>query len=99
MINPVHEVEIGVGTHAVLGHHPAHRGAVTFVVIFLQAERFVFRHFQKIRDVGADTFVYLLPEIEMMRVERVVEIEHPSLDVAETARRLSGHCRHGATVP
>ena len=42
------------------------------------------RDFQKADDVIADAHVDLLPEIEMMRIKRVVEIEHPGLDVFET---------------
>ena len=99
MVDPMHEVEIVVGTHAVFGHHSAHGRAVAPVIILLQAERFVFRDLQKIRDVGADALVHLLPEIEVMRIERVVEIEDPSFDIAEIARRLSGRCWHGVRVP
>ena len=98
MVDLVHEVEIVVGLHAVLGHQPAHGGAVALVIVLLHAEGLVVRHFQKIGDVVADALVHLLPEIEMMRIERVVEIEHPGLDVAEAARRLSGRVGT-ATVP
>jgi len=83
----------------VLGHHPAHGRAVALVIVLLHAERLVFRDLQKIRDVGADALIHLLPEIEVMRIEGVVEIEDPGFDIAETARRLSGHCWHGVTVP
>ncbi len=99
MVDFVHEVEIVVGTHAVFGHHPAHGRAVAFVIVLLQTERLVLRNLQEIRDVGADAIIHLLPEIEVMRIKRVVEIEDPGLDIAETARRLSGQCWHGITVP
>ena len=52
------------------------------------------RHLQEVRDVVADALVDLLPEIEVMRIERVVEIEHPGLDAAEAARRRSGRKGH-----
>ena len=34
-------------------------------------------------DEVADAPIDLLPKIEVMRIERVVEIEHPGLDVGE----------------
>jgi len=42
---------------------------------------------QKLRDVVADALVHLLPEIDVMRIERVVEIEYPGLDLPEIAPR------------
>ena len=35
---------------------------------------------EEIRDELADAVVDLLPEIEVVRIERVVEVEHPGLD-------------------
>ncbi len=78
------------------------RGAVAPVVILLQPERLVMGDFEKIDDVVADALVDLLPQIEMMRIKRVVEIEHPGLDMAESARgsaaagfgRLGTRCCH-----
>jgi hypothetical protein len=72
----------------VLGHQPAHGGAVALVIVLLNAEGLVVRHFQEFGDEIANALINLLPEIEVMRVERVVEIEHPGLDGAETARLL-----------
>ena len=86
MVDLMHEIEEVVGLHAVLGHHPAHRGAVALVVVLLQAERLLVADLEKARDVVADALVDLLPQIEVMRIKRVVEIEHPGLDVAEGAR-------------
>ena len=88
MVNLVHEFEIVVGLHAVFGHHPPHGGAIAEIIVLLHTKRRVGRYFQKIGDVGANTLVHLLPEIEVMRIERVVEIEHPGFDVAEAARRF-----------
>jgi hypothetical protein len=42
--------------------------------------------FQEIRDVVADAFVHLLPEIDVVRLKRVFEIEDPGLDVLEAPR-------------
>ena len=90
MVDVVHEGEIVVRVHPVLGHHAAHRGAVALVVVLLHAERFVVADLQEIRDVGADALVDLLPQVQVMRIKRVVEIEHPGFDVGEVARRGAG---------
>src|SRR6188508_1078709 len=99
MIDLVDKLEIIIGPHAMLGHHPAHGGAVTPVIVFLQPECFVLRDLQKIGNIGADALIDLLPEIEVMRVKRVVEIEYPGFDAAETARRKTGRGWHDVTGP
>ena len=90
MVDLVHEIEEVVGLHAVLGHQPAHRGAVALVVVLLQPERFLVADLEEVRDVVADAHVDLLPEIDVMRIERVVEVEHPGVDVVEGAGRGAG---------
>jgi hypothetical protein len=92
MVDLVDEVEKIVGLHAVLGHQPAHRGAVAPVIVLLQPERLVVADIQKPRDVVADAPVDLLPEIEVMRIERVVEIEDPGGDLREAALFLVPVC-------
>src|SRR5947207_10976636 len=89
MINLVHEIEKVVGFHAVLGHQPPHRGAVTPVVILLQAESLFLRDLKVSRDVVANALVHLLPQVEVMRIERVVEVEDPGLHMSEGARRAT----------
>src|SRR5262249_48390151 len=70
-------------------------GAVAAIIILLNAERFLARHIEEALDVVADALVHLLPQIEVMRIERVVEIEHPRIDVGEAARRrVTNRCRH-----
>ena len=91
VIDLVHELEKFVRLQAVLRHQPAHGGAVTLVIILLQPERLVVGDFQKIDDVVADAHVDLLPEIQMMRIERVVEVEDPGLDIGKTARGALCH--------
>src|SRR5262249_45965083 len=82
----------------VLGHQAAHRGAVALVVILLQPEGVLPADLEIVRDVVADALVDLLPKIDMMRIERVVEIEHPGVDPVERARgrarRSSRHDTH-----
>ena len=86
VVDLMDELEIVVGLQAVLGHQAAHGGAVAAVIILLQAEGFVLRHAKISRDVVANAFVHLLPKIEVMGIERVVEIEHPGFDRGENAR-------------
>ena len=74
MIDSVDVFEIGVGVHAVLEHEAAEARAVAPVEILLDAEGAVGRNAEKIRDVGADAVVDLLPQIEMMGIKGVVEV-------------------------
>ena len=90
MIDLVHDFEKLVRLEPVLLHQAAHRRAVAPVIILLQPKRFVVGDFEKIDDVVADAFVDLLPEIEMMRIKRVVEVEHPGIDALETACAAAG---------
>src|SRR5262249_45018934 len=54
-------------------------------------------HLEEVHDVVADALVHLLPEIDVMRVEGVVEIEHPRFDVAERAGRVARRgCQDGS---
>src|SRR5262249_33395947 len=87
MIDLVDEIEEVVGFHAVLGHEPPHRSAVTLVVVFLYAERLLVGDLEVAGDVVANALVHLLPEVEMMRIKRVIEIENPGFHMAERARR------------
>ena len=41
------------------------------------------RDFEKVDDVITDANVDLLPQIEVMGVKRIVEIENPTLDIFE----------------
>src|SRR5207245_4794128 len=67
-----------------------HGGAVATVEILLLAEGFVMGGVEEFCDVVANALVDLLPEVEVVRIERVVEIEHPGLDVSEGAWRGTG---------
>ena len=85
MIDPVHIGQVVVGVHAVLGHHAAHAGAVAAVIVLLDHAGFFRRDLQEGADELADPRVDLLPQIDVMRIQRVVEIEHPGVDVGEGA--------------
>ena len=82
MVDLMHDFEKLVRLETVLLHQAAQRRAVAPVIVLLQPERFVVRDFEEVDDVVADALVDLLPQIEMMRIERVVEIEDPGLDHA-----------------
>ena len=85
MIDGVDIFEIIVRIEAVLGHQAAHRRAVAQVIVLLHQERLVMRDLEEFGDIIANAVVDLLPQ-HVMRVERVVEIEHPGVDMAEPAR-------------
>src|ERR1700674_3334324 len=85
MIDIMDDFKELVRIDAVLLHQPAQARPVAPVQILLQPKRLVVRDFQETRDVVADAYIDLLPKIEMMRIERVVEIEDPGLDRAEAA--------------
>ncbi len=89
MVDLVDELEVVVRVDAVLGHQPAHGGAVTLVIVLLDAEGLVRRHLQEVDDEGADAVVDELPQ-QVMRVEGVVEVEHPGVDMPEIARGQTG---------
>jgi len=85
MIDLVNHIEELVRIDAMLLHQTAQARAIAPIQILLQPERFVVRDLEKAGDVVTDADIDLLPKIEMMRIERVVEIEHPGLDRAEAA--------------
>src|SRR5262245_25569263 len=75
MIDAVHELEIIIGLQTMLGHQAAHRRSIALVVVLLQAKRLVSRYLQEVGHISAYPLINLLPQIEVMRVERIVEIE------------------------
>src|SRR6266567_3617510 len=85
MIDLVHVGEVVVGAHAMQGHHAAHRGAEAQIIVLLDLARFRRRHVQPVADELPDPRIDLLPQIDVMRVERVVEVEHPGVDMGEGA--------------
>src|SRR5262245_8628204 len=87
MIDLMDEIEEVVGLHAMLGHQSPHRGAIALVVVLLQPECFLLCDLEVTRDVVANALVHLLPEVEVMGIKCVVEVEYPGLHMAESARR------------
>ena len=88
MIDLVHVGQIIVGVHAMLGHHAAHAGAVAAVIVLLDHAGFFRGDFEIRADELADPRVDLLPQIDVVRVQRVVEIEHPGVDMREGAGKV-----------
>src|ERR1700738_2263579 len=86
MVDLVDEFEIVAWPHTVFGHQPAHGRAVALVIVLLQLDSILIGKLEEVRDVIADPLVHLAPKVEVMRIERVVEIEHPNLDMAELTR-------------
>ena len=74
-----------VGADAVLGHHAAHGCAVALVVLLLDAMGASSGILEILRDVVTDPGVDLLPQVDLARIQRVVEVEHPGVDMAEAA--------------
>src|SRR5215207_1351115 len=98
MVDLVHKLEEIIRFHAMLGHQSTHRGAVTFVVILLQPECLLVSDREETGDIVADALVDLLPQIDMMWIERVVQIEYPGLDMIERTRCGAGRMNHAANV-
>jgi hypothetical protein len=96
MIDQVHIGEKVVGVHAVLGHHAAHGGAIAAVIVLLDPARFLSGYFEPGTDEFADPCIDLMPQIDVMRIQRVVEIEHPCVDVGEGAGR--GFCHNDRSL-
>ena len=72
-----------VGIDAVMDHQPLQGRAVLEVILLLQFAGVFSLHLQKSRDISRHILVDLREEINMMRIKRVVEIEHPIADVRE----------------
>ena len=87
VIDLVHHFQKFVRIEPVLFHQSAQARAVAAIIILLHAKCFVGRDLQEVGDVIADALIDLMPEIEVMRIKRVVEIEHPGFDRAEAAHR------------
>src|SRR5712691_7114937 len=61
--------------------------------------RIVVADLEELGDVVADALVDLLPEIDMMWIECVVEVEHPGFDLGEAAGAGAWWCNtHRVTV-
>ena len=87
----MHEIEEIIRLHAVLGHHSPHRRSIAPVIILLQPEGLRLCDLEEARDVISDALVHLLPEIDVVWIKRVVEIEYPGLGMREATGKLGWH--------
>ena len=78
------EVEEVSGVDAVFLHQPLQRRAVALVIIFLQRPRRHAVEAEQLRQEERDALVDLRPDLRLMRIERVVEVEDPMVDMAES---------------
>src|SRR5439155_13438564 len=69
------------------------------VIILLDPARLDRVHLEIIADEFADARVDLLPQIDVMRIQRVVEVEHPSFDVGEGAIRFHHGTANRSVLP
>src|SRR5215207_2093159 len=83
MIHVMDEGEELVDVHATLQHQPAQGRAVVAVETSLQALRLSLAYIEQAAEIGADAPVHLAEEVDLARIERVVEVEDPGFDVAE----------------
>src|SRR3569833_1705133 len=67
------------------GHHAAHGGTEALVIILLDLARFHRCQIEPIANELGNPRIDLLPQIDVVRIERVVEVEHPGDDMAEGA--------------
>ena len=84
MVDVVHVVEKAVGLDAVLDHQAAQRRAVLVEKLLLEELGFGVVDLEQARDELAHLDVDLVEQPAGRGIERVVEIEHPGIDMAET---------------
>ena len=79
----------------VMQHQAFQRRAVIAIIAFLNHLGFIRRQFQELRHIGIHVPVNLRKQVDMMRIERVVEIEYPILDMGEIGfGRCAGDLGH-----
>src|ERR1700736_3109670 len=81
-----------------LNHQAAQRGAVAAVVVLLDAKGFLGTNRQELTNKIANAVIDLLPQIEVMGIERIIEIKHPGLDLPKPAGARVAARGHGAAA-
>ena len=79
----VHLVEKGLGRHRVARHQPRERRAVLGPVVIAQPVGLLGRDLERTDHEVAHAHLDLVEEPHLGRVERVVEVEDPGLDMGE----------------
>src|SRR5207237_1977890 len=88
-IDVMDEVEEMAGFDPVIGHQPGEGGAVGVEIILLHLARRHGIEAGQLLDVEADPLVNELEQIAAVRIEAVVEIEDPDVDMSEAG--VHGH--------
>jgi hypothetical protein len=86
VVDVVREIEEVVRVDPVLLHEAFQGRAVAVIEILLQRPRRQAIEPVELGDVGRDAVVDLRPHPGLVRIERVVEIEDPGVDMAEPPR-------------
>ena len=72
-----------VGIDVMLLHQPLQRRAVALVIVFLQRARGHAVETEQLGQEQRDPLVDLRPDLRLMRIQRVVEVEDPVVDMGE----------------
>jgi hypothetical protein len=86
VVDIVHLLQKIVRVDAVPDHQPVQRRAVVAIKLFLQRARLIARQFKQFRHIGRHAHVDLGEQVRVMRVKRIVEVEHPVADAGEVGR-------------
>ena len=95
----VHSLLVDVGGQAserllcdvVLAHQTLQRRAVAMIVVFLKRTRRKPVEAEQLRHEQRDPRVDLRPDTRLVRIQRVVEVEHPGVDMGEIAFGSEGN--------
>ncbi len=77
-------VEKDGGIDLMLGHQPGQRGAVRMEIALLDAECLFAVHAQQVADEGGHALVDMREQIGARRIERIVQIEDPGVDMGKS---------------
>ena len=86
----MHEGQKRLRIDLMLQHQPAQRRAVTMIIMFLQRAQRQGVEAKQAHHEQRDARVDFRPKIRCLRIERIVEIEHPCVDLRKTRCEI-GH--------
>ncbi len=78
-----------LGVDAVVPHQPRHRRAMVVEILLLHAPRLDRVDIEQPHDEGAHALVDQVEQLRRRRIERVVEIEDPAVDMVEARRHVA----------
>ena len=88
-IDVVDEIEEMARLDAMIGHQPGERGAMGVEIILLHLARRHRVEADQLLDIEADPLVDQLEQVAAVRIEAVVEIEDPGVDMGKAG--VHGH--------